>query len=714
MQDVMTVSRRQFLQTGAAAAGGLVIGFHLPAPGRGARAATAEAAINAWLRIAPDDTVTILVAHSEMGQGVYTSLPMIVAEELEADWKKVRAEMAPADPEYRNRMFGVQATGGSTSVRSSFDHLRQAGATAREMLRQAAAERWGVPVAECHASGGRIVHGPKGWQATYGELAEAAARLEPPAEVALKKPAQWTLIGKPTPRLDTPLKVDGSAVFGVDVKLDGLLVGTVMACPVFGGRLRSVDEAPALAVKGVRAVVPLDDAVVVVADGYWPALKGLRALAPVWDEGANAAMSSASIRAGFMAALDGPAAVAATAGDDAALAGAAKQVEAVYEVPFLAHATMEPMNATARVAADGVEIWAPTQGQGPIQFAVGAALGVEPVQVKVHTTFLGGGFGRRFETDFVLQTVLAAKAVGAPVKLIWSREEDIRHDFYRPAAVARLRGGLDAAGRPVAWQARLVCPSIMTRALPDYVKDGIDPSSVEGAVEIPYRIANRRTEYAMTHTGVPVGFWRSVGNSQNAFFVESFLDEIAHAAGADPLDFRLRLLDEAPRHRAVLEAAAEAAGWGGPLAAGRFRGLALHESFGSIVAEAVEISVGEGKALRVHKVACAVDCGVVVNPDTVVAQMESGIVYGLTAALFGEITLRDGRVEQGNFDGYEMLRLAQMPEIAVRIVESGAALGGIGEPSTPPIAPAVANAIFAATGERVRSLPFARHGFTAA
>jgi len=713
MQDVVTVSRRRFLQAGAAAAGGLVIGFHLPARGRGARAA-AEAVVNAWLRIAPDDSVTILVAHSEMGQGVYTSLPMIVAEELEADWNKVRAEMAPADPEYRNRMFGVQATGGSTSVRSSFDHLRQAGATAREMLRQAAAERWGVPVAECHASGGRVVHGPKGLQATYGALAEAAARLAPPAEVALKKPAQWTLIGKPTPRLDTPMKVDGSAVFGVDVKLDGLLVGTVMACPVFGGRLRTVDQAPALAVKGVRAVVPLDDAVVVVADGYWPALKGLRALAPVWDEGANAAMSSASIRAGFMAALDGPAAVAAAAGDDAALAGAAKQVEAVYEVPFLAHATMEPMNATAHVTADGVEIWAPTQGQGPIQFAVGAALGLEPGQVKVHTTFLGGGFGRRFETDVALQAVLAAKAVGAPVKLIWSREEDIRHDFYRPAAVARLRGGLDAAGRPVAWQARLVCPSIMTRALPDYVKDGIDPSSVEGAVEMPYRIANRRTEYAMTNTGVPVGFWRSVGNSQNAFFVESFLDEIAHAAGADPLDFRLRLLDEAPRHRAVLEAAAEAAGWGSPPPPGRFRGLALHESFGSIVAEVVEISVGDGKALSVHKVACAVDCGVVVNPDTVVAQMESGIVYGLTAALFGEITLGDGRVEQGNFDGYEMLRLAQMPEIAVRIVESDAALGGIGEPSTPPIAPAVANAIFAATGERIRSLPLVRHGFAAA
>ncbi|MEX0814567.1 MAG: molybdopterin cofactor-binding domain-containing protein, partial [Dongiaceae bacterium] len=535
-----------------------------------------------------------------------------------------------------------------------------------------------------------------------------------PAEVALKKPAQWTLIGKPTPRLDTPAKVDGSAVFGVDVKLDGLLVGTVMACPVFGGRLRTVDQAPALAVKGVRAVVPLDDAVVVVADGYWPALKGLRALAPEWDEGANAAMSSASIRAEFMAALDGPAAVAAAAGDDAALAGAAKQVEAVYEVPFLAHATMEPMNATAHVTADGVEIWAPTQGQGPIQFAVGAALGLEPGQVKVHTTFLGGGFGRRFETDFALQAVLAAKAVGAPVKLIWSREEDIRHDFYRPAAVARLRGGLDAGGRPVAWQARLVCPSIMTRALPDYVKDGIDPSSVEGAAEMPYRIANRRTEYAMKHTGVPVGFWRSVGNSQNAFFVESFLDEIAHAAGADPLDFRLRLLDEAPRHRAVLEAAAETAGWGSPPPPGRFRGLALHESFGSIVAEVVEISVGDGKALSVHKVACAVDCGVVVNPDTVVAQMESGIVYGLTAALFGEITLRDGRVEQGNFDGYEMLRLAQMPEIAVRIVQFGAAIGGIGEPSTPPIAPAVANAIFAATGERVRSLPLVRHGFAAA
>jgi isoquinoline 1-oxidoreductase beta subunit len=714
MQIPLNVSRRRFLQASAGLAGGLVLGFHLPSAGRGAAAATGETPINAWLRIAPDDSVTVVVAHSEMGQGVYSSLPMLLAEELEVDWRKVRAEMAPADQVYRNRIFGIQGTGGSTSVRASFDHLRQAGATAREMLRRAAAEGWGVPLEDCKAQGGRVLHRASGRSAGYGELAPVAAKLDPPAEVALKRPEDWTLIGTAAPRLDVPAKVDGSAGFGIDVALEGMLVATVMASPVFGGRLKSVDEAPALALAGVRAVVPLENAVVVVAEGYWPARQGLATLAPVWDEGPNAATSDATIRAGLSAALKRKGAVASEQGDaEAALAGAAKRLEAVYEVPYLAHATMEPMNATARVTGAGVEVWAPTQGQGPIQHAVAGLLGIEPGQVKVHTTFLGGGFGRRFETDFVVQAVLASKAVGAPVKLIWSREEDVRQDFYRPAAMARLRAGLDGEGNLAAWQARLACPSIMSRAIPDLVKDGIDPSSVEGAANMPYAIANRRTDYVMTELGVPVGFWRSVGNSQNAFFVECFLDELAHAAGRDPVEFRRRLLAEEPRYRKVLETAAEAAGWGRAAPAGRFRGIALHESFGSIVAEVAEISVARGKEIKLHRMTCAIDCGRTVNPDTVVAQMESGIVYGLTAALFGRITIAAGRVQEDNFDSYPMLDLAQMPDVEVRIVESGAALGGVGEPGTPPAAPALANALFAATGRRIRSLPLSRHGFSA-
>jgi isoquinoline 1-oxidoreductase beta subunit len=715
MQTLLNLSRRRFLQSGAAAAGGLVLGFHLPAGGRLAGAAAGEAAINAWLSIAPDDTITVTVAHSEMGQGVYTSLPMLVAEELEVDWTRVRARFAPAEPVYRNRMFGIQGTGGSTSIRASFDHLRQAGATAREMLRRAAAEGWGVPLEQCEAEGGRVVHGASGRAAGYGALAAAAATLEPPAEVALKQPADWALIGKPLPRLDVPAKVDGSAGFGIDVQVPDMLIATVKASPVFGGKLKSVDEKPAFAVKGVRAVVPLESAVVVVAEGYWPAQKGLEVLDPVWDEGPHAAMSDATIRAELSAALEQEGVVARDDGAAAeALAGAAKRLEAVYEVPYLAHATMEPMNATAHVTAEGVEVWAPTQGQGPIQHAVAGLLGIEPGRVAVHTTFLGGGFGRRFETDFVVQAVLASKAVGKPVKLVWSREEDMRQDFYRPAAMARLSAGLDGAGNPVAWHARLASPSIMSRALPQLVKDGIDPSSVEGVSDTPYGVANLRVEYAMRHFGVPVGFWRSVGHSQNAFFVESFLDELAHAARRDPLAYRLGLLGDHPRHRKVLETAAEAAGWGRPAPEGRFRGLALHESFGSIVAEVAEISVAEGKKITLHRMACAIDCGRVVNPDTVVAQMESGIVYALTAALFGRVTIAEGRVGEGNFDRYPMLQLAQMPEVEVRIVESGAALGGIGEPSTPPAAPALANALFAATGARLRSLPLSRHGYALA
>ncbi len=711
-EQSMRLSRRHFLEASVAAGGGLLIGFHLPFGGRFADAAPTEVAVNAWLRIAPDDTVTIIVPSAEMGQGIYTSLPMLVAEELEVDWRKVRAETAPAAPAYANPMlFGLQATGGSTSIRAFFEPLRKVGAQTREMLRQAAAERWGAPIAECEAREGQITHRPSGRALRYGELAEAAAKGTPSAEVALKEPTAWTLLGKATPRLDTPAKVDGSAVFGIDVKLPDMLIGTVAACPVFGGKLKAVDEKPALAVKGVHKVVPLESAVVVLGDGYWPAKQGLAALSPQWDFGANAGASSEAILADFKAQLDSPGAVAGAAGDTAAaLAAAAQRLEAVYQVPYLAHATMEPMNATAHVTADGIEIWAPTQAQGPTQQTFAKMFNLKPEQVRVHTTFLGGGFGRKFELDFLTYAVLASKAAGRPVKVVWSREEDIQHDFYRPAAVVRFRAGFDADGRPQAWEAKIVAPSIMTRAFPDFVKDGVDPTSVEGIADTPYGVPNRRFEYVMRHEAVPVGFWRSVGNSQNAFFAESFVDEMAHAAKQDSVAFRLALLADKPRHRAVLEKAAQAAGWGTAAPAGRFRGVAIHQSFGSIVAEVAEISLDGGKSLRVHKVTCAVDCGRAMNPSTVVAQMESGIVFGLTAAFYGEVTLKDGRIDQANFDSYPMLKLAQTPAIEVHIVESGAELGGIGEPGTPPIAPAVANALFAATGKRIRSLPLVKNG----
>jgi isoquinoline 1-oxidoreductase subunit beta len=708
------LTRRHVLEIGAAAAGGFMIGVVLPPPVRG-RAANgpARSALTAWVRVAPDDTVTMMIPSAEMGQGITTSLPMLVAEELEVDWRKVGIEFAPADPAYANPIFKMQATGGSTSIRGFFVPLRQAGAAAREMLRQAAAAQWGVPLSECNAVNGRIVHA-SGKSESYGALAHAAAQLPVPTGVELKPRSAWRILGKSTARLDTPPKVDGSAQFGLDVRLPDMLVGTIAACPVFGGKLKALDERPALAVKGVKAVIKLADAVAVLAEGYWPAKKGLMALAPQWEEGANAALDSERISAALRDGLGVNGAIAETHGDAAAaLQKSAKIVEAIYTLPFLAHATMEPMNAAAKVSADRCEIWAPTQGQGPAQQVVAKILGLKPEQVAIHTTYLGGGFGRKFELDCILQAVMLAKQAGRPVKLIWSREEDIQHDFYRPVSTARLRAGLDFAGKVTAWDFKIVAPSIMTRVFPNLVKDGVDPSSVEGAVESPYAPDDRRIEYVLKDVGVPVGFWRSVGNSITSFYVEGFIDELAQAAGQEPYAFRRNLLAQKPRHRAVLDKAAETANWQAPPPAGHFRGIAMHESFGSIVAEAVEISIGPD-GLRVHRVDCAVDCGLAINPDTIVAQMESGIAYGLTAALYGEITLKAGRVEQANFDSYRMLQLAQMPKINVSILEGDDKPGGIGEPGTPPIGPALANAIFAATGKRLRSLPIVKQGLDVA
>ena len=698
------MERRAFLQTAGGAGAALVIGFRIP--GRGEQE-PAPFAPNAWLRISPDDSVLVIVDRSEMGQGVATSLPMLLAEELEADWSKVKIEFAPADKAYINPLFGLQGTGGSSSVRAAWTPLRKAGAAAREVLIAAAAQRWAVKTTECRAENGAVVHTKTKRRLRYGQLAARAATLPVPTDVPLKDPKDWRIAGKPTKRLDAAVKTNGRAKFGIDTWVPGLRIAVVARSPVFGGKVKSFDATAAKAVEGVRNVVQISSGVAVVATGYWPAKLGRDALKVEWDEGSVASVSSAGISAMFAErAGQASAAVAKHVGDpEGGLSGAATKVEADYEMPFLAHTTMEPMNATAHVRADGVDIWAPTQFQTGAQ-GIGAAIGgVPPEQVKVHTTYLGGGFGRRFELDFIQEALETSKAVGTPVKVIWSREDDVRNGQYRPANFHRMRAGLGADGKPVAWSHRIVAPSIMARVFPNTVQNGLDGEAVEGGAELPYTVPNLHVDYVLTDTGIPVGFWRSVNNSFNGFAVETFIDECAAAAKADPYEYRRALLANAPRHRGVLELAATKAGWGTPLPAGRARGIAVFKSFESFVAQVAEVSVSSAGEVRVHRVVCAVDCGMHVNPQTIEAQMQGGIVFGLTAALKGAITIDKGRVQQGNFNDYEMLRMHEMPVVEVYIVPSNEAPGGIGEPGTPPIGPAVGNAIFALTGKRIRKLP---------
>jgi len=705
------VDRREFLKGAAAGATGLVIGFYLPnrleARAAGA-AALAPFAPNAWIRVGTDDTVTLVIDKSEMGQGVVTSLSMLMAEELECDWKKIHTVFAPAAKEYVNPIFGLQGTGGSTSVRGMWTPLRKAGAQAREMLIAAAAAKWGVDQTMCHAEDGQVIHTQTKQRLSYGSLVQAAGNLPVPGEVKLKETKQFRILGKAMKRLDSADKTCGRAEFGIDVRQPGMLHAVVARCPVFQGKVASFNADKAKAVRGVKQVVQISSGVAVVADNTWSAMRGRDALEIKWEEGPNASLTSAAIRKILEEGASKPnPAVARKEGDvTTGLASAAKKIEAVYESPFLAHATMEPMNCTAHVRADWCDIWAPTQFQTVNQMTAGKIAGLQPERVNIHTTYLGGGFGRRAEQDFVIEAVEISKAVGAPVQVTWSREDDIQHDFYRPASYSRFAAGLDADGWPVAWSNRIACPSIMSRFFPGSVKNGLDESSVEGAADLPYAIPNILVDYQLTETGIPVGFWRSVGHSQNAFFSECFLDELAAASGKDPYEFRRRLLQKAPRHLGVLELAATKAGWGEALPAGRYRGIAVLSSFGSYVAEVAEVSVDKKNGeVRVHHVVCAVDCGSTVNPLTIEAQMQSGIVFGLTAALKGAITINKGRVEQGNFDDYQMLRINEMPKIEVYVVPSDQPPSGIGEPGTPPIAPAVCNAIFAATRKRIRQLP---------
>ena len=709
-------TRREFLKTAALSAAGLVIAFYVPPGRRFAQAAevTAPAApplppANAFLRIGSDDTVTVVLAHSEMGQGIWTSLPMLIAEELDADWSTVRVEHAPAAPVYAHTAFGAQLTGGSTTTWSEFDRYRQVGATARLLLVQAAAQRLGVSPDACRTEQGAVIAGDK--RLRFGELADDAAKLPMPATVALKDPADWRVIGRPTRRLDTPEKIDGRAVFGLDVKFDGLLTAVVARSPVFGGKVKSFDDSAAKAVPGVRKVVQVPTGVAVVADHFWAAQQGREALKIDWDLGAGATLDSAAILAEFRRLVGTDGKLAASAGDAPGTLATSKQlVTAEYAVPYLAHAPMEPLNCTVRIGADSCEIWTGTQAQTFEQMTAAAITGLKPEQVQIHTTFLGGGFGRRAvpSSDWVNEAVHVAKAAAAPVKTVWTREDDVRGGYYRPAFLHRVRVALGDDGLPAAWDHAMVGQSIMTGTPFEgsFAKTGVDPSSVEGVADSPYlkAIANHRVQLHDYRAPVPVLWWRSVGHSHTAFVMESMIDELARASGVDPVAYRRRLLADQPRHLGVLNLAAEKAGWGSPPPAGRARGVAVHECFGSYVAQVAEVSLANGR-IRVHRVVCAIDCGIAVNPATIEAQMESGIAFGLGAALESAITFADGRVQQSNFDDYRVLRLPAMPQVEVHIVPSRERPGGVGEPGTPPIAPAVANAVAALTGQRLRELP---------
>jgi isoquinoline 1-oxidoreductase beta subunit len=703
------MSRRQFIKASALAGGGLILACHIPFGGTARAAGDDEFAPNAYLRVGKDGLVTIIVNKSEMGQGVYTSLPMLVAEELCCDWKKVSFRPSPVAPEYNHAQFGpIMVTGGSTSVRSEWERLSRAGAAAREMLIAAAAQKWGVDPAACRAEKGSV-YGPGGKRLGFGTLAPLAAKQPVPQEPKLKTGGAQ-LLGKPLHRLDSPAKINGTATFGIDVAGPGMLVAVIERSPVFGGRVKSFDATKSLAVPGVRQVVAVDVGVAVVADGFWPALQGRERLQVVWDEGAGAQVSTAAMRTEYARLAATPGLVARRDGDaPGVLAKSGKRYEAEYEVPYLAHATMEPLNCFVDLKADSCLIRTGSQFQTIDRAAAARVAGLKPEQITFETTFLGGGFGRRAcpGSDFVVDAVQVAKGVGKPVKVIRTREDDMRAGYYRPMWYDRLSACLDGNGMPLAWHHRIVGQSIIagTPFESAMVKEGIDDTSVEGAANTPYAIPNLQVELHSPKNAVPVLWWRSVGHSHTAFVMESFLDELAHGAGKDPLQYRRDLLQQHPRTLKVLETAAAKAGWGKRLAKGRARGIAVHESFGSYVAQVAEVSLSSKGELRVHRVVCAVDCGKIVNPDTVKAQMESGITYGLSAALYGAITLKNGRVEQGNFNDYPPVRMAAMPRVEVHIIPSTEPPGGVGEPGVPPIAPAVANGLFAVSGARVRSLP---------
>jgi isoquinoline 1-oxidoreductase beta subunit len=708
------MGRRGFLKRGGLLTGGLVVGFMVPvgkrAQAQGVPPSGKLPSPNAFLRIGADGSVVVVLAHSEMGQGIWTSLPMLIAEELDADWSKVKAEHCGVAPVYAHTAFGMQITGGSTSTHSEFDRYRQVGAMARELLVKAAAVKFGVKPEDCRTENGQVIAGDK--KAGYGELAAAAAKLPTPEKVTLKDPKDWKIIGKDTKRLDSPEKVNGTAQFGIDVHLPGMLTAVVARSPGFGGKVKSYDGKAAMAVSGVRQVVQVPSGVAVLADHFWAAKRGREALVIDWEEGPTAGLDSTKQREDFreLAASEGK--PAAKAGDaDKALEKNPELLEAEYYLPYLAHAPMEPLNCTVKLDENKCEIWSGTQLQTVDQATAAKITGLKPEQVEIHTAFLGGGFGRRATptSDFISEAVQVAKASGKIVKVVWTREDDIRGGYYRPAFLHHAKIALGEGGLPAAWKHVLVGQSIIagTPFEAAMVKDGIDATSVEGVSDSPYmkEIPDHRVELHSPKTGVPVLWWRSVGHSHTAFVMESLIDELAHKAKKDPVEYRRALLKDHPRHLAALNLAAEKSGWSKPLEEGRFRGVSVHESFGSFVAEVAEVSVTKEGILKIHKVTCAIDCGLAVNPEGVKAQMESGIIFALSAVLHGEITFEKGAVKQGNFHDYPVLRMHEAPPVETYIVESTGKMGGAGECGVPPLAAAVGNAIFAATGKRVRELP---------
>ena len=710
-----SITRRHFVVASASAAGGLAISVAFPgladAASIGAQAWGPESTpneINAFLAIDPDGSILIRSPHQEMGQGAITALPMIVAEELECDWSKVKVEYAsPARNLREKNVYGEMTTVGSRGVRTSWQMLLQAGASARERLIAAGAQRWNVSPSDCEASNSKIIHKATGRSFDYGALAADAANIKLDKEPAIRTPDQFKLIGKRLARLDTPLKINGSAKFAIDTKVPDMVYAAVTACPVFGGKLKSVDDAPAKGRRGILQVVKLENAVAVVADRFWRAKEALALLKPEWDVGAAGNTDSAQFAKLYRDALDGPMVSARNDGSvDDAFGKGGKLVEAVYEAPHLAHATMEPLNATVHLQPDKLEVWLGSQTpMGTIRQAA-AASGLKPEQIVIHNCFLGGGFGRRSINDEMRQAILVAKEVGKPVKLVWTREEDMTQDRYRPQAAVRMKAALGPDGMPTAFDAKIAVGSILRSTGINKVENGIEAQAVEGFANIPYAIPSVRVGCMLKNTHVPVMFWRSVGSSQNAFFVESYIDELAQAAGQDPYKFRRTLLAGKSDFLGVLDIIAEKSDWGKPLGQGRGRGIAIHECYGSIIGQVAEVTVSQKGEVKVDRVVAAVDCGHVVNPGIVEAQIQSGVIYGLSAALYGEITVKQGRVEQGNFDEYQVVRLADTPKIEVYLALSGGKKwGGIGEPGTAATAPAVANAVFAATGTRVRSMP---------
>ena len=699
-------NRRDFLKVSTASAGGLLLSFWLPekSPLAAQQADSLVAntplstapRLNAFIRIAPDDTVTFQIHKSEMGQGTVTSLPQLLAEELDCNWNSIRTEFPAVDPEF-GPVMGVY---GSLSIRTSWQPLRRAGAAAREMLVETAAKQWNTDASRCRTENGFVINSATNARLSYGSLADAASKIPPPSNPTLKDPATFRLIGTSPKRRDTPGKISGKTTFGIDVRRPGMLYATLLRCPVFGGTVTSFDATKAKAVPGVKQVVRISNGVAVVADNTWSAMEGRKVLDVKWDEGPRAVNSTASLRKMFADLATKPGAVARKEGDaPAALTSATKKIEAVYEAPYLAHATMEPLNCVAEVRPDGCDVWASTQIQSAARDIAAMITGLPKEKVRIHTQYLGGGFGRRGGADFIGEGVEIAKAINAPVKLTWTRDDDLQHDTYRPGAYTKFAAALGADGMPVAWTARVACQSFQG------LRNGVDGAAVEGVADFAYSVPNILIDYHNPDTGIPCSYWRSVGYSQNTFFTESFTDELALASGKDPVEFRRALLQKNPRLLAVLDLAAEKANWGKPLAAGRYHGVAVVNNIGSYNAQVAEVSVDNKGKVKVHRIVCAVDCGIVVNPAIAEQQIQSGIVYGLSAALKQAITFERGRVQQANFNTYDPLRIDEMPVVEVHLVKSTAAPGGLGEASTPTTAPAVANAVFAATGKRVRMLP---------